>query len=217
MDNDTCSGCGGPAIHRLTLRAETPHDYPAVEHLTREAFFNVYRPGCVEHYMLHLLRQSPAYLPRLHTLALDGDAIVGSIVLSRSWVAKRESRADVLMLGPLTVRPDWQRKGVGSLLMGYALAQARHLGEAAVLLMGAPGYYGRFGFRPAADFGLTLPDSSAPDVFMALPLYPDALKGVQGAWQIAPAFDEPDPKALADYDARFPYREKLTLPGQLFD
>ena len=209
--------CNCPPINRLRLRAETPEDHQAVEHLTREAFWNVYRPGCVEHYLLHHMRLSPAYMQDMHTLALEGNQPVGSIVYSRAWVKHQDgAAAEVLTLGPLSVLPAWQRKGVGSLLMGYTLALARHRGERGVLLMGDPAYYSRFGFRPAADFGLTLPDGTAPGVFQALELYPHAFDGVRGAWQLPPVFDDPDPEALAAYDAAFPPKEKRKLPGQLF-
>lgn len=215
MEQHPCHNC--PPINRVRLRAETPEDYQAVEQLTREAFWNVYRPGCVEHFLLHKMRGSPAYLKDMHTLAMDGKQPVGSIVYTRAWVKHPDGAAqEVLTLGPLSVLPAWQRQGVGSLLMGYTLAMARHLGERGVLLMGDPAYYGRFGFRPAADFGITLPDGTAPQVFQALELYPDALQGVQGTWHLAPLFDDPEPEALDAYDTAFPPKEKRKLPRQLF-
>lgn len=208
--------CCAEGIQRLTMRPEEAADHDVVEALIREAFWNVYCPGADAHYLLHMLRKSPAYLPDLHILAMDADEPVGSAVYSRAYVvAPEQDPVEVLTLGPLGVRPDWQKQGVGSMLMGYSLAVAKHRGERAVLLMGSPQYYGRFGFCPASSFGLTLSDGTAPDAFMALELYPDALSRVRGTWQSDPAFDNQPPEALAAYDARFPHKEKLVLPGQL--
>lgn len=203
--------------NRLDIRPETPADHAAVEALTREAFWNVYRPGCVEHYLLHRLRGSPGYLPHMHLLALEGEAIVGSIVYSRSRVQGAEGTGwDALTFGPLSVLPGRQRQGIGSALVRHTLALAREAGERAVIILGSPAYYGRFGFGPAEQYGLTLPDGSSFDAFMALPLYPGALAGVRGIYREDAAFQGIDDAAVEAYDRGFAPKEKLKLPGQLF-
>ena len=156
----------------VSLRVETAHDYAAVERLTREAFWNIYKPGCDEHYLLHILRDSPGYLPDLHLLALWRGEIIGNIVYSRAHVVdEAQHRHPVLCFGPLGVRPAHQRQGIGSLLVSHSLEKARSLGERAVLIFGHPGYYQRFGFGPAASYGIATKGGQQFDQFMALPLF----------------------------------------------
>jgi len=206
-----------PHMENLMMRPETPADYAAVERLTREAFWNVYRPGCVEHYLLHRLRDSAGYLPQMHTLAVAGDDIAGSIVYSRSRVEGLDGRAwDTLTFGPLSVVPARQRQGIGSALVRHTLTIAREAGERAVLIFGSPDYYGRFGFVPASRHGITLPDGSSMDAFMALPLYPGALDGVLGVFREDAAFGGIRDDAVDAYDEAFPPKVKMTLPGQIF-
>ena len=201
----------------LRLRPETPADYAAVELLTREAFWNVYRPGCVEHYLLHRLRHSPGYLPDMHMLAVAGEDIVGSIVYSRSRIEGPQGQAwNTLTFGPLSVRPACQRQGIGGALVRHTLQMARAEGERAVLIFGSPDYYGRFGFVPASRYGITLPDGGGFDAFMALPLYKGALDGVRGIFREDAAFEGIDDASVEAYDRGFPPREKLKLPGQIF-
>lgn len=200
----------------LILRPEEPRDHRAVEALTREAFWNVYRSGCAEHYLLHILRESKGYLPGLHMVAEDDGNIIGSIVYSRSGILRPEGEhIDTLTFGPLSVHPARQRQGIGSLLIKRTLALAAGKGERAVIITGSPGYYARFGFRPAESFGITLPDAGSPPYLMALELYRGALEGAGGVFHEDAAFGRLDMQAVADFDRRFPYREKLVLPGQL--
>lgn len=201
---------------RIDLRPETEADYAAVEALTREAFWNVYRPGCFEHYLLHILRESGGYLPGLHLVAGKEGEIVGSIVYSRSRVEKEDGKTiDTLTFGPISVHPKAQRQGIGSLLIRRSLDMARQMGERAVIITGSPDYYHRFGFRPAGDFGITFPDRSSPPHLMALELYQDALLGTGGVYREDAAFGKLDPAAVEAFDSRYPYKEKLVLPGQL--
>ena len=200
----------------LILRPEEPRDHRAVEALTREAFWNVYRPGCAEHYLLHILRDSKGYLPGLHIVAEDDGNIVGSIVYSRSKIKRqKEASLDTLSFGPLSVHPARQGQGIGSLLVRRTLAMAADMGEWAVIITGSPGYYARFGFSSATGFGITLPDASSPPYLMALELRPRALAGIGGVFYEDEAFDRLDMQSVADFDRRFPPREKLVLPGQL--
>lgn len=203
-------------IADIALRPEKPADHRAVEHLTREAFWNVYKPGCDEHYLLHLLRGSSGYLPDLHLLAVKGADIVGNIVYSRAYVVdKRGDRTPVLCMGPIGVLRAFQRQGIGSLLIRRSLDLAREKGERAVILFGDPAFYHRFGFRNAKAYQITTADGQNLDPFMALPLYEGALDGVQGCFMEDKAFHSIDPDALKRFDAGFPLKVELKLPGQL--
>ena len=201
----------------LVLRPETQADQAQVETLTREAFWNVYRPGCVEHYLLRRLRQAPCYLPRLHYLAVQGDSVMGSVVCTRSRLVDAKGQAhDTITIGPLSVHPDHQRQGLGSLLMRLVLDVARQQGERAAFLYGAPAFYSRFGFRPATDFGISTQDGSNFEAFQALELQPGALSGLSGRHHEDPLFEDLQQDAIDQFDSAFPPKEKRVLPGQLF-
>lgn len=202
----------------LVLRPEAAQDVPKVEALTREAFWNVYRPGCVEHYLLHRLRQAPCYLPHLHYLAVEGAEVLGSVVCTRSTLTDARGRAHpVITIGPLSVRPARQRQGLGSLLMRVIMDVARRQGEKAAFLYGDPAFYGRLGFRPASAFGITAADGGSIDAFQVIELQQGALSGLGGRHAEDPIFDDLPPEAVDAYDRQFPSMEKKKLPGQLFD
>lgn len=201
---------------RISFRIETPEDYAEVESMTRDAFWNIYKPGCDEHFILSLLRESPAYFPEMHLLAVADGQIVGSIVWSEAVVVDPNGYCHpVLAFGPLTVRPGWQREGIGGKLIEHTLSMARKTDYPAVVICGAPAYYRRFGFRSARDFGLHMPDGTVFDAFMALELKPGMMNRVSGSFYEDDAFAVNDPAALAAFDAEFPRKTMMKTPTQL--
>lgn len=203
----------------IRLRQETPADEAAVEALTREAFWNKYRPGCDEHLVLHQLRHSPAFIPELSILAEAEGQLVGHIAYARGSLTDPSGQElTAIGFGPISVACARQRQGIGGRLIRATLEMAADLGYPAVFITGDPGYYHRFGFSAAGDLGFRLdgvpPEDSAP-WFMVRILDPVAMAGVSGIWRFDPAY-EVDPEELAAFDAQFPPREKLELPGQLF-
>lgn len=185
--------------------------------MVREAFFNRYRPGCDEHGLVHKLRQAPDFLP-WHSLVAEYErAIIGQVMLSPA-VIKQDNQAEipVLTLGPVCVLPAVFGRGLGSALMQAAIANAGHHGARAILLMGDPGYYHRFGFVPAARFHIRLPETGSQDMpyFMALPLLEGALDQSAGLFLLSPVFADYT-EGFDAYDSSFPTRRKLRLPGQL--
>lgn len=199
---------------KLTLRNETPNDYRAVEELLRDAFWDVYAPGCTEHFVAHRLRASASFVPQLDFVALQGGRIIGSILYSRAQVTGPQGSDEILTFGPLGVLPALQGQGVGSALIRHTLPLAAALHYRAVIIYGNPAYYGRFGFRNAAQFGITTADGANFDAFMALELTPGALAGISGHFLEDAAF-EPDDAAFLQYDAAFPPREKHVTDTQL--
>jgi putative acetyltransferase len=168
----------------MIVRRETQADVPAVQAVTRAAFG---RP--LEAELLAALRESGAWLPPLSLVAVDpgngGDGeVVGHVVCSRGHVGS----VPALGLGPVSVRPDRQGRGVGLALMHAVLGAADALGEPLVALLGSPDFYGRFGFGPAADHGVASPDPEWGAFFQVRPLaaYDPALRG---AFRYAAAFD----------------------------
>lgn len=193
----------------LNIRLETPADYAAVENLTREAFWNVHVPGADEHYLVHIMRDTAGFVPALDFVAERDGALAGNIMYTKAHVEDAQgARHEVLVIGPLSVLPACQRQGVGRALVAHSAQAARALGYRAIFLYGDPLYYGRLGFLPASDFGVTPPDGTPHAALQVMPLYPGALEGIHGRLYDDPIFAALTPEAVAEFDARFPPREK---------
>lgn len=201
----------------IILRPEEPRDYDAVEQMVRDAFWNVYQPGCSEHYIVHVLRNRESYLPELHFVAEYNGEIIGNILYTRTFILDNKGvKYEVLGFGPLSVSPLYQRNGIGDMLVEKTSKLAAELGYKAILISGNPDYYHRFGFRPAADYGIILSDGSTGDFFMALELEDGALSGISGKYYEDDAFhtllknDE-----VEEFDKAFKKRYKVKTPTQL--
>ena len=188
----------------IQIRRERPQDYTAVERLTYDAFLNVELPGrqrCDEHYLVHLLRQSEAFVPELNCVAEVDGRLAGHIIYARSTLEPlRGEPLSVLTFGPLSVAPDMQGRGIGGALVRHTVAEAARLGWPSILIYGHPSYYPRFGFEPARNFGITSPEGEAPDAFLCLPLSPGALEGKAGHFHIDPVYNI-DPAGLDAWEA----------------
>lgn len=199
-----------------TIRLERSEDYRAVEALTRDAFWNVYAPGCDEHYLAHILRDDESFIPALDFVAVRNGQLVGNIMYTHAHVLREDgTRRAVCLFGPLSVLRACQRQGIGAALIRHSTQAAARLGFGAVLLYGNPGYYGRQGFTPASAYGITPPDGVANPALQAMELAPGALVGASGRLISAPVYDTIDPEKAAAFDSAFPPREKLVLEGQL--
>ena len=194
---------------RFEIRRETETDFRAVEEVTREAFWNLNSPGCEEHYLAHLLRNHPDFLPELDFVAVHGAEIVGNIMYS----ASRVEDVPTVTFGPLSVLPLYQGRGVGTALVEHTLALCRQMRLRAVLIYGDPAYYARFGFRPARAFDICTAANMYAAALQALELYPGALEGVHGRFFESDVF-EVDVRAAAAFDRGFPRREKRETPSQ---
>ena len=204
----------------LLIRPETEADFRAVENLVREAFWNVYRPGCLEHYVIHVLRDDPAFVKALDfVMELDGRLIGQNMFMKTHIDADDGRRVEVLTMGPIGIAPDLKRRGYGKILLDYSLEKARELGFSAVLFEGNIGFYGHSGFDYARNFGIRYHDLEAGEddsFFLCKELIPGALSGVTGVYR-TPAGYYVDPDDAESFDASFPPKEKKKLPGQLFD
>jgi predicted N-acetyltransferase YhbS len=184
----------------LSLRREVPADYRAVERLTYEAFQTAEVASGTEALLSRLLRGSDGFVPELDVVAEVAGEVVGNIMYTRSRIVGDDEAWETVTFGPLSVAPDHQRRGVGTALVRHTLALATHLGFRAVLIFGNPAYYARFGFRPAADFGITLANGDSFPAFMALPLSGGSLDGVTGTFHNDPAFASVDKAEAAAFN-----------------
>ncbi len=192
----------------VTLRREEPADIPEVEALIRDAFWNRYAPGANEHYLAHVLRGSPAFVPALDILAEADGRVIGSILFTRARILlDAGGEMPVLSFGPLSVLPAYQGQGVGGRLIRHTQAMAREMGERAILIYGDPDYYGRYGFVAAETFDIANEQNRYHAALLALELREGALKDAAGRFVEDEAYAV-DESAAAAYDAKFPPREK---------
>ena len=201
------------------IRLEKKEDYRAVEALVREAFWNVYRPGCSEHYVIHVLRDDPAFVKELDfVMELDGK-LIGQNMFMKTIINADDGRViSVLTMGPICVTPELKRRGYGKALLDYSLAKAAELGYGAVLFEGNIGFYGKSGFDYSRKFGIRyhdLPQEADSSFFLCKELMPGYIDGVTGVYQTPQGYYVND-SDVEEFDKGFPHKEKLTLPGQIF-
>jgi len=197
----------------IIIRNETDKDYRETEIITREAFWDLYKPGRDEHFVLHNLRKSKSFVPELDFVALHGNDIVGNIIYSKAGISDTEYN-EVLCMGPLSVKPEYQKKGIGSTLLLRSLESARKMGFKAVVIFGNPDYYHRFCFRNAACFKITTSDGGNFEAFMVLELDKDSLMNICGTFIPDKAFYS-DKNELENFDRKFPFKEKHINSNQL--
>ena len=204
----------------VLIRPETKDDYGAVENLIRESFWNVYRPGCSEHYVIHVLRDDPAFVKELDFVMEKDGAIIGQNMFMRTVIESDDGRdIPVLTMGPICITPELKRKGFGKILLDYSLEKAAQSGYGAVLFEGNIGFYGKSGFDYASRFDIRyhdLPEDADSSFFLCRELIPGYLDGITGVYQ-TPAGYYVDDADVEEFDRNFPPKEKLKLPGQIFD
>jgi len=198
----------------ITIRQENEKDYRTVEEVTREAFWNLYVPGCVEHLVLHNLRKSVDFVPDLDFVAEKEGQIVGQIVYTRGIIKyKKGKEKEVLSFGPVSVLPHLQKQGIGRALITHTINLARDLGFPAIFIYGDPRYYSRFGFRCAEKYDIKTADDKYAVALQALELIPGVLDGTPGRFIESAAF-QVDMAKLAEFDAAFAFKEKTETESQ---
>ena len=202
------------------IRLEQPSDYRAAENLIRESFWNVYRPGCSEHYVMHVLRDDPAFIPALDLVMEKDGELIGQNMFMKTVIQADDGRTvPVLTMGPICIAPALKRQGWGKKLLDASLEKAAGMGFGAVLFEGSIGFYGHSGFDYARRFGIRyhdLPEGADDSFFLCRELIPGYLSGITGVYQTPQGYyvDDADVEA---FDRAFPPKQKLKLPGQLFE
>ena len=206
-------------MENLIIRNEKLEDRPAVENLIRESFWNVYRPGCLEHYVIHKLRDDEAFVPELNfVMVLDGK-LIGQNMFMRANIKSDDGRdIPIMTMGPICIAPELKRKGYGKILLDYSLEKAKEHGCKAVCFEGNIDFYGKSGFTYAFDFGIRyhgLPDGEDSSFFLCKELEKGYLDGITGEYTTPQGYFV-DENEVEEFDKSFPPKEKLKLPGQLF-
>ena len=208
----------------MTIRLETPADYREVENLTREAFWNVYRPGCTEHFVLNQYRSNPDFIPELDFVMEEDDRIIGHVMFSKAELVLPDgTRKPSWTFGPISIRPDCKRKGYGQKLLSYALDKAREMGIGFLCMEGNIDFYKHAGFGLASKLNIhyhTEPKDAEVPYFLAQELIPGWLKanGIDEATYCPPKgyfVADGKPDAFEAYEASVPPKEKDFSPGQL--
>lgn len=201
------------------IRLEEPADYREVENLTREAFWNVYRPGCLEHYVLHTYRSRPDFIPELDLVMEVNGHIIGHVMYAHSEIKADDGRCvPIMTFGPISIAPEYKRKGYGTILLRHSMDLAKKMGAKALAICGKIGFYGKSGFVVASTKGIhyyAVPREDEADFFLIKELEEGFLDNLTGTYQDPAGYDVSLEEA-EKFDAAFPAKEKLKLPGQLF-
>ena len=202
----------------VIIRNEQPEDHRTVETLIRESFWNVYRPGALEHFVIHELRNDPAFVKELNfVMELDG-RIIGQNMFMQSVIDADDGRKiPIMSMGPICIANDLKRQGYGKKLLDYCLEKATELGCGALCFEGNIGFYGKCGFGYASEKGIRyrgLPEGADASFFLCKELIPGYLDGITGEYGPPQGYFV-DEKACEEFDKQFPPKEKLKLPGQL--
>ena len=217
----------------MNIRLEQPTDYREVENLTREAFWNVYAPGCVEHYVLNQYRSNPDFIPELDFVMesplpasqrggeVSKPKIIGHVMFSKAEITKEDgSVLQAWTFGPISIHPDYKRKGYGLKLLNYALEKAKAMGIGVVCMEGNIDFYRHAGFVVASTLGIHYhaePMEAEVPYFLAQELIPGYLNGIEGTYHTPKgyyvAFENKE--AFEAYEATFPPKEKKVQEGQL--
>lgn len=203
----------------IVIRLEKKEERREVENLVRESFWNVYRPGCLEHFVLHELRNDADFVPQLDLVMLLDGRIIGQNVFVRAAI-KSDGGEDlpIMTMGPICIAPEFKRQGYGKILLDYSLERAKEMGCGAVCFEGSIGFYGKSGFTYASEFGIRyhgLPEGADQSFFLCKELAAGYLEGVTGEYS-TPAGYFVDEAAAEDFDKQFPPKEKLKLDEQIF-
>lgn len=205
--------------NNISFRLEKEDDYEIVENMIRDSFWNVYMPGCLEHLLIHNLRSSSDFVKELDiVMEMDGE-IIGQNVFARAEIKTDDERTiPCLTMGPISVLEKLKRQGFGKMLLDYSLEKAKELGYGAVLIEGNIEFYKHSGFDYSRKYNIRyheLPEGEDDLFFLCCELKPGYLDNISGVYQ-SPSSYNIDEKELEEYDKKFPAKEKLKLPGQLF-
>ena len=201
------------------IRLETPADYAETENVVREAFWNVYRPGCLEHYVLHTYRDDPAFVPELDFVLEKDGKIIGQVMYVRAEIKADDGRSiPIMTMGPIGILPEYKRQGCGKMLLDYSMEKAKAMGAGALCFEGNIDFYGKSGFVVASTKGIHYYDEPRDEVvpyFLLKELEEGYLDGVEGVYRTPQGYFVDEAEA-EEFDRKFPPKEKLKLPGQLF-
>lgn len=198
----------------IKIRNEKESDYGIVEELIRKAFYNLYIPGCVEHYLVRSMRGHEDFLPELDFVAELNGQVIGSIMYTKAKLVDEEgTEKEILTFGPVCVAPKYQRMGYGKMLIEHSFERAAALGYDVVVIYGSPVNYVSRGFMSCKKFNVCLENGKYPAAMMVKELVPHALDGRKWFYRESPAMAISEEEAER-YDDTLEKMEKKVLPSQ---
>ena len=210
-------------MENIIIRLEKEEEHHKVENLVRNSFWNVYRPGCLEHFVLHQLRKDPAFVPELDFVMFlkendkEGQLIGQNIFVNTNIKADDGRDIPIMTMGPICIAPEFQRQGYGKVLLDYSLDKAKHQGCGAVCFEGNIDFYGKSGFKYTSEYGIRyhgLEEGQDASFFLAIELIPGYLEDITGEYATPKSYFV-DEKEAEEFDQLFPNKEKKKIPGQL--
>lgn len=199
----------------IIIRHETPKDYHIVEKITRDAFWNLYVPGCEEHLLVHNLRRSKDFIKELSFVIELNNQIVGSIFYSISKIiSKNNDEYKTITFGPVSIDPKFHRQGLGRKLISHSINEAKKLGFTSIIIAGYPHHYKTYGFHSAKKYNISLSDGQFYTGILALELINNALHNINGAIYFSESLNPIDKSQLDLFDKQFPLKEKLVTDSQ---
>lgn len=200
------------------IRLEKETDHFEVENLIRESFWNIYRPGCLEHYVIHCLRHDPAFIPQLDLVMEKDGKIIGQIIYMKAEIKADNGKIiPIVTAGPLCIDKNYQKQGYGKILLDYSMSLATKMGYGAMCFEGNYEFYKHSGFDLASKKKIHYyaePRESIVPYFLLKELISDYLKGIEGTYTTPKGYFV-DEKKAEEFDKQFPKKQKLKLPGQL--
>lgn len=198
----------------IQIRNEEEHDYQAVEDMTRRAFYNLYVPGCMEHYLVHIMRGHEDFIPELDFVAELNGKVIGNIMYTKAWLTDESGfEKEILTFGPVCVDPEYQRKGCGKRLMEHSFTRAAELGYDTIVIFGNPANYVSSGFKSCKKYHVSLEDGRYPAAMLVKELIPHALKEKHWIYRGSPLM-EVDEAEAQKYDNSLEPMKKKHLPSQ---
>lgn len=206
-------------MNNCIIRLEKESDRRQVENLVRESFWNVYRPGCYEHYVLHIMRDNKDFVPELNFVLEKDGTIIGQTVFVKAKITADDGREiPIMTMGPICIANELKRQGYGKMLLDFALEKAKEYGAGALCFEGNIDFYGKSGFSYASDYGIRyhgLPEGEDASFFLCKELVKGYLDSITGEYKTPEVYFVSD-EAVEEFDKQFPPKEKLKLPGQIF-
>jgi predicted N-acetyltransferase YhbS len=201
-------------LKMINIRNEEETDFEKVEEITRKAFWNLYIPGCDEHYLVHVMRSHKDFLPELDFVIEVDNQIIGNIMYTKTkLIDECGEEKYILTFGPVCILPEYQRKGYGKKLMEYSFERAVTLGYDVIVIFGNPGNYVSRGFKSCKKYNVCLENGTFPAAMMVKELKPDVLDGRKWVYYQSPVF-EIDKREAERFDEGLERLEKKYLPCQ---
>ncbi len=198
----------------IVIRNENEKDFRRVEEIARETFWNLYFPGANEHCVINKLRKSPDLIKELcFVIEVDG-VVEGAIFYTHSKILiPNKNPLKTISFGPVFISPKFHRQSLGRKLITHSIKKAKELGFSGILTLGYPYHYKPYGFVGGKKYNISMADGKFYTGLLVLPLFDNAFDNISGIAYFTEDLEVTE-EEVAEFDKRFPYKEKQILPCQ---